>query len=130
MRSLIDRLRQWAKALKRQILLLWLCCRHPDMPRLPKLIGLSIVLYAISPIDLIPDFIPVLGLLDDVLLLPLGIALAIRLTPPALLVECARQADELRDKRIESKARWWVAALIVAIWIAAAKLLWTLNFPT
>ncbi|HZG76132.1 MAG TPA: YkvA family protein, partial [Paenibacillus sp.] len=78
---MIARLRAWAKELKRQLLALYLAAKRPDTPRYAKWVAAAVVLYAFSPIDLIPDFIPVLGMLDDVVLVPLGVWLAIRLVP-------------------------------------------------
>lgn len=124
MKTLLSTLRAWAKALKRQIILLWLCCRQPDMPWPARLVGIAVVLYAVSPVDLIPDFIPVLGLLDDLLLLPLGIALAVRLTPAELIQRCRPQAERLADTRIGGRGRWVAAAIIVALWVLLAALVW------
>ena len=80
--------------LKREIHALYLACRHPDTPWYAKLCALLVVGYALSPIDLIPDFIPVLGYLDDLLLLPLGIALVLRMIPEPVLNECRAQAKQ------------------------------------
>jgi uncharacterized membrane protein YkvA (DUF1232 family) len=97
-----------------RLLALWKLLRHRDTPRAPKLIALLVLAYALSPIDLIPDFIPVLGQLDDLILVPMGIALAVRLTPPHLwqarLAEAEASTDQL--PRV-----WWGVALIVAIWL-------------
>ncbi|SFW49357.1 MULTISPECIES: YkvA family protein [Pseudomonas] len=119
MATLLEHLRQWARALKRQTMTLWFCYRHRQTPWLPKWIAIIVVAYALSPIDLIPDFIPVLGYLDDLILLPLGIWLAIRLMPPAVLAECeakARQWQETDGQRPVDKR---AAALIVLTWVAA-----------
>ena len=124
MSNLLQTLRTWARRLKRQIILLWLCCREPDMPLLAKLLGLGVVLYAVSPVDLIPDFIPILGLLDDLLLLPLGIALAVRLTPHSVIERCRPEAERLVDTRIGGRGRWIAGALIVVLWLALAVMLW------
>lgn len=113
---MIQRLKTWAKRLKANLILLWLCCREPDMPWLPKGVALVTVAYAISPIDLIPDFIPVLGYLDDVILLPLGIALAMRLIPDPLLVRCRPQAQAMAGQRVSLKGRWIMAGVFVLIW--------------
>lgn len=113
-------LKQRARALKDQTYVLYLAARHPGTPWYAKLLVAAIVAYALSPIDLIPDFVPVLGLLDDLLLIPLGIALAIRLVPPAVLAECRAQAQE-RRKLVSRVA----GAVIVVIWLAVAGLgLW------
>lgn len=124
MKKLLSTLRAWAKALKRQIILLWLCCRQADMPWPAKLVGIAVVLYAISPVDLIPDFIPLLGLLDDLLLLPLGIALAVRLTPAELIQRCRPQAERMADTRVGGRGRWVAAAIIVLVWVLLAVLIW------
>lgn len=121
----VKRLKSWAKALKANLLLLWLCCRQPDMPWRPKVAALVTVAYAVSPVDLIPDFIPVLGFLDDVLLLPLGIMLALRLTPPALVERCRPQAQAMAGQRIAFKGRWVMAASIVGVWLIVAAYGWT-----
>jgi uncharacterized membrane protein YkvA (DUF1232 family) len=113
---MIQRLKAWAKRLKANLILLWLCCREPDMPWLPKVVALVTVAYAISPIDLIPDFIPVLGYLDDVILLPLGIALAMRLIPDALLLRCRPQALAMAGQRVSLSGRWIMAGVFVLIW--------------
>jgi uncharacterized membrane protein YkvA (DUF1232 family) len=116
----LDGLRQRARALKDQTHVLYLAARHPGTPWYAKLLVAGIVAYAFSPIDLIPDFIPVLGLLDDLVLIPLGILLAIRLVPPAVLAECRARAQE-RGKRVSRVA----GAVIVALWLTLAALgLW------
>lgn len=115
----VARLKAWAKRLKTQLILLWLCCRQADMPLAPKLVALTTVAYAFSPIDLIPDFIPLLGYLDDLLLVPLGISLALRLTPAALLDRCQAEAQHLAGTRIAFNGRWLAAALVVLLWAGA-----------
>lgn len=96
------------------LLALWKLFKHPDTPWAPKLVAIAVLAYAVSPIDLIPDFIPVLGLLDDLVLLPLGVALAVRLTPTALwqarLAEAQASADKL--PRI-----FWGAAVVLVVWL-------------
>ena len=80
------------------LLALWKLFKHPDTPRAPRWIAIAVVAYALSPIDLIPDFIPVLGQLDDLVLLPLGIALAVKLTPEPLWQARLREAEASRDQ--------------------------------
>jgi uncharacterized membrane protein YkvA (DUF1232 family) len=113
----VKRLKAWARNLKAQLLLLWLCCRQPDMPWPPKVVALVTVAYAVSPIDLIPDFIPVLGFLDDVILLPLGIALALRMIPQPLQQRCRAEAQAMAGERITFSGRWLMTGVIVAIWL-------------
>lgn len=112
-----SRLKAWARRLKTRLILLWLCCREPDMPWLPKIVALVTVGYALSPIDLIPDFIPVLGFLDDVILLPIGIWLALRLIPAALQRRCQPAAEAMAGQRISFSGRWVMAAVVVAVWV-------------
>jgi uncharacterized membrane protein YkvA (DUF1232 family) len=97
-----------------RLLALWKLVRHRDTPRAPKLIALLVLAYALSPIDLIPDFIPVIGLLDDVILVPMGIALAVRLTPPHLWQARMAEAEASADKL---PRLWWGVLLIVLIWL-------------
>ena len=96
------------------LLALWKLFKHPDTPWAPKLVAIAVLAYALSPIDLIPDFIPVLGLLDDILLLPLGVALAVRLTPEHLWQARLAEAEAGRDKLPHLM---WGAALIVLLWL-------------
>ena len=109
-------LRQWARTLKRDVVALYLAARDRRVPWYAKVVAAWVAAYALSPIDLIPDFIPVLGYLDDVILVPLGIALAIRLIPPALLEE-HRAAAASRAQRPISRVG---AAVIIALWLALA----------
>ena len=112
-------LRDWARALKRQTLTLYYATRDPRTPWYAKVVAGLIVAYAISPIDLIPDFIPVLGYLDEVILLPLALSLAIRLIPEAVLAD-ARVRAERAAERPTSRA---AAVVIIALWILIATLL-------
>jgi len=112
------RLEHWARALKRMALALWIAARDPRTPFAAKLVALATSAYAFSPIDLIPDFIPVLGLLDDLLLVPAGLWLAIKLIPPALMDEF-RAAAETQNRPISRAA----AAIVVVLWIVAATVL-------
>jgi uncharacterized membrane protein YkvA (DUF1232 family) len=97
-----------------RLLALWKLVRHRDTPRAPKLIALFVLAYALSPIDLIPDFIPVIGLLDDVILVPMGIALAVRLTPPHLWQARMAEAEASADKL---PRLWWGVLFIALIWL-------------
>ena len=115
---LFEEIKRRAKQLKAEVLALYLAARHPATPWYAKLLVAAIVAYALSPIDLIPDFVPVLGYVDELLLLPLGVALAIRLIPPEVLTECrAKAADTLAHDRPVS---WVAAGAIVGLWIALA----------
>jgi uncharacterized membrane protein YkvA (DUF1232 family) len=119
----LKRLQLWARTLKQDVVALYLAARDPRVPWYAKVVAACVVAYALSPIDLIPDFIPVLGYLDDILLVPLGIALAIRLIPPALLEEHRKTAAERDARRPTSRVG---AAIIIGIWVALgiASILW------
>lgn len=120
--SLLATLRRHARQLKADTLALYLAARHPETPWYAKLLVAAIVAYALSPIDLIPDFIPVLGYVDDLLLLPLAIALAIRLVPTAVLAECREQARQrLAGGKPVSRL---AGAVVVLIWLGMAGWLW------
>ncbi|MBO9355738.1 DUF1232 domain-containing protein [Bordetella petrii] len=111
-------LKTWARRIKRDGVTLWFAVRSPRTPWYAKALGLFVVGYALSPIDLIPDFIPVLGYVDDVLLLPALIWLAIRLLPPDVLADARQQADDwMRTKGSKPRSRVG-AAVIVILWLA------------
>ena len=119
--------KQRVSELKSAIVALYLAGRHPATPWYAKLLAAGVVAYAFSPIDLIPDFIPVLGLLDDLVLLPLGIALAVKLVPKAVMTECRTRAVQLtKDARPASRV---AAAAIVAIWLALLALAIVWAYP-
>ena len=101
--------------LRTMLIALWKLFKHPQTPRAPKVLAIAVLAYAVSPIDLIPDFIPVLGLLDDLILLPLGVALVVRLTPKPLWQACLREAEASKDKL---PRLWWGAAAVLLLWAA------------
>lgn len=118
---MMDRLKQWAIALKHNVYALYLAYHHKDVPLMAKVVAVIVVAYALSPIDLIPDFIPVIGYLDDFLLVPLGIALAIWLIPEAVWKECQETAKASTLETLpRSKA---AAAVVIAIWILMTLLI-------
>jgi uncharacterized membrane protein YkvA (DUF1232 family) len=114
--GLLDRLRDRGRVLKRDTYALYLVARHPGTPWYAKVLAAAVVTYALSPFDLIPDFIPVLGYLDDIIIVPLGIAMVLRLVPAGVLADCREQAQT----RIERPVSWVGAAFIVAVWLLAA----------
>jgi uncharacterized membrane protein YkvA (DUF1232 family) len=117
---LLSSLKQRARHLKSETLALWLAARHPGTPWYAKLLVAGIVAYALSPIDLIPDFIPVLGYLDDLILIPLGIVVAVRMIPRPILEECrARARETMASARPVSRV---AALVIVGVWLAATAL--------
>ena len=117
---MLEELKQRARYLKAETFALYLAARDPRTPWYAKLAVAGIVAYAFSPIDLIPDFVPVLGYLDDLVLIPAGIALAMKLVPDQVLMECRAQAQEIiqNGKPVSRVA----AAVIVVIWLALAAL--------
>ena len=121
---LADSLRRWAKAIKRDGVTLWFATRHSGVPWYTKALGIFVVAYALSPIDLIPDFIPVLGYLDDVILLPGLIWLAVRMIPAPVLADCRDLADQWMKTKGGKPTSRVGAALIVLVWIGATAALW------
>lgn len=125
-----DKLRTWAKRIKRDGVTLWFAGKHPATPWYAKALGVFVVAYALSPIDLIPDFIPVLGYVDDVLLLPALIWLAIRLLPPGVVADCRHQADEwmrTRGAKPSSRAGAFAILLLWASVVGAALWFWLVS---
>jgi uncharacterized membrane protein YkvA (DUF1232 family) len=119
--SLLTRAKPWARAVRRDVLALWFAARDRRVAWHVKALCAAIAAYALSPIDLIPDFIPVLGYLDEIILLPLAILLAVRLVPPSLMAEFRAQAEQLSDRPVSRAA----AVAIVLLWIgAAAAIAW------
>lgn len=110
--------KNWARGIKRDIVALWLAARDLRVPRYAKVLAAVVAAYALSPIDLIPDFIPILGYLDDLLIVPLGIWAAVRLVPKAIM-------EELREKAVEHRRPVSTAGLIavLAIWTIGLTLL-------
>jgi len=111
---MIQTWRAKVRQLKLEIVALYYATRHPQTPWAAKLLALLVVGYALSPIDLIPDFIPVLGYLDDLILLPLGILLVLKLIPTSVLDECRQQAQNRID--VAKPLRWVVGGVIVLVW--------------
>jgi uncharacterized membrane protein YkvA (DUF1232 family) len=124
MKGILDRLRRWARTLKRQTMLLWFCYQHPQTPWLPKWVSAFVVANELSPIDLIPDFIPVLGYLDDLIILPLGILLAVRLIPQSVLEECQVKAREWAESHVQRPVSRLAAVLVVLAWLVIAVGTW------
>ena len=123
--SFVARAKRWADTVKRDVLALWLAARDPRVPWYVKALCAAIAAYALSPIDLIPDFIPVLGYLDEVILLPLAIILAVRLVPTDLMAEFRAKAQLIADRPASRVA----AVVIIAIWVAAAAVIIWMFWP-
>ncbi len=120
--NLLGRLRSWASSMKRDAVALSLAVSDRRTPWYAKAVAVLVVAYALSPIDLIPDFVPVLGMLDDLILLPLGIALVVKLMPEGLIAEFRQEADT-RGRMPRSYAG---AAVVVLLWLLSALLVWRL----
>ena len=123
-----DTLRMWAKRIKLDGVPQWFAGKHPKTPWYAKALGLFVVAYALSPIDLIPDFIPVLGYVDDVLMLPGLIWLTLQLLPPDVLTECRRHADAWMQRQ-GAKPSMAGAVLVVALWLLGGIALWVWLRP-
>lgn len=115
---MIERARQWARLMKRDVHAVYLAARDPRVPWYAKALGLCVAGYAVSPIDLIPDFVPVLGYLDDVILVPLGIMLVVKLIPPEIMAEHRTLAAAAQNRPASRTA----AAVIAVIWAACVAL--------
>ena len=123
---MFDLLKKWAQDMKRDILALYLAARDPRVPWYAKALAALVAAYALSPVDVIPDFIPVLGYLDDMIILPLGIATVVRLIPGEVMADLRLKAEE----RILTRPRSRVGALVVVLlWVVVAALLvrWIYN---
>jgi uncharacterized membrane protein YkvA (DUF1232 family) len=124
----LDRLSSWARSIKRDALAIYLAARDPRVPRAAKLLAAAVAAYAFSPIDLIPDFIPVLGYLDDVILVPLGILLVVRAIPPEIMAEHRAAAQRMSERPVSRAAAAaivlvWLIGLAVTAWMVRACLL-------
>ncbi len=111
------RLRDWARLIKRDVHALYLAARDPRVPWYAKALAALVAGYALSPVDLIPDFIPIVGYLDDVILVPLGIVAVIRLIPPEVMTEHRVVASAAQVRPVSRAA----AIVVIGIWVAAAS---------
>jgi uncharacterized membrane protein YkvA (DUF1232 family) len=115
---MLSRIKTWAQNLKRDSHAVYLASRDPRVPWHAKVLAVAVAAYALSPIDLIPDFIPVVGYLDDLIVVPLGIWLVVSLIPDEVMAECRTKADEVGQRPV---SRAGMIAIIV-VWIVAAVL--------
>jgi uncharacterized membrane protein YkvA (DUF1232 family) len=120
--QLLKVLRARARVLKRDTYALYLAVRDSRTPWYAKAVATAVVAYAVSPFDLIPDFIPVIGYLDDLIIVPLGIRLAIKLIPEPILAECRQRAQAAAGQPVSRAG----AAFMIAVWVALAA--WALLF--
>ena len=122
--SALDSAKQWARGIKRDVVALWIAARDLRVPWYAKATAGAVAAYALSPIDLIPDFIPIIGYLDDLLIVPVGIMLAVKLVPTNLMQEFREEA--MRREKPVSKVG---LAFIIALWALAALVLTWLFWP-
>lgn len=119
-----DRIRSWASSIKCEGIALWFAVRDPRTPMLPKVLCAIVVAYALSPIDLIPDFIPILGFVDDALLLPGLMWLAIKAMPQNLLIEYRQKANDWMQNGGSLPKSFAGAVVIVLLWMGSLGLVW------
>ena len=116
-------IRRWARRIKRDVMSVYFAARDPRTPWAVRMLAFAVAAYALSPIDLIPDFIPILGYLDDLLIVPLGLLLVMKFTPEAVLADARARADTL----LERPSSRGMAALIILIWVVClVALFWWL----
>ena len=115
---IVEELKRWAGRLKVEVYALYLAYRDPRVPLYARIFAACVVGYAFSPIDLIPDMIPVLGYLDDLIVIPLGVAIAIRMIPSQVLEECREKSRSVQDRPVNRAA----AVVVVAVWVVLAVL--------
>jgi uncharacterized membrane protein YkvA (DUF1232 family) len=124
--SLLGKMKTWARGIKRNVFVLFLAYRDPRVPWYAKLFAALVVAYAFSPIDLIPDFIPILGYLDDLIIVPLGIALALKMIPPVVVEQCRVRAEEIRNNG--KPKNWITGAIFILVWVLLAVWLGSLCY--
>lgn len=122
--GILKSIRRWAGRIKRDVITLWFAWRNPATPSLVKVLCAVVVAYALSPIDLIPDFIPILGLIDDALLLPGLIWLALRQVPADILGTSRRDGEAWIAQKRQKLRHYGGAVIVVAIWIGAGWAAW------
>jgi uncharacterized membrane protein YkvA (DUF1232 family) len=116
----MGRLSTWAKALKRDVMTLWFALRHPQTPWYVRGFAGVLTAYALSPIDLIPDFIPILGYLDDLIIVPAGVWLLLRMVPNQVLIDSRAQADQWLLQGREKPVSLLGFAIVLTVWCAVA----------
>ena len=125
---MLARARQWARHIKRDVLVVYFAARHPATPLAVRLLALAIAAYALSPIDRIPDFVPILGLLDELILVPIGLWIALKLVPAPLMAEFRNTADLAVERPVSRLG----AALIIGLWALIgtfiALQIWALRY--
>jgi uncharacterized membrane protein YkvA (DUF1232 family) len=123
--QMLSRWKQRAQTIRRDTHALYLAARDPRVPWYAKALAVAIAAYALSPIDMIPDFIPVLGYLDDLIIIPAGVALVVRLIPPEIMAQHRSTADNAETRPISRAG----ATAIVIIWLLAAAIATVFLLP-
>lgn len=113
---MLERAKSWARSVKRDAVAIWIAARDPRVPWYAKAMAAAVAAYALSPIDLIPDFIPVIGYLDDLVIVPLGILLVVAMIPAELMAEFRAEAA----RRLERPRSSWAAGVFITVWLAMA----------
>ena len=126
---MISNLKNWARRIKRDGVMLWFACRDPRTPRWLKALAFFVVAYALSPIDLVPDFIPVLGFVDDVLLLPVLIWFIVRHLPAVIAQDCRLQAEAWMAERQAKPVSRAGLVLVLLVWAGVGWGLWRYFKP-
>ena len=116
----LERAKTWARSIKRDVVAVYIAAKDSRTPLIVKVLAVVVAAYALSPIDLIPDFIPILGYLDDLIIVPIGLMLVIRLLPPEVLASARMQASEY----LAEPTNYWAAGLIMVIWLLLAAAGW------
>lgn len=122
---LLENFKSKAQALKRDALAVWYASYDKRTPWYARLLAVVVAAYALSPVDLVPDFIPVLGYLDDLILIPAGIALTLRLIPPEVMTVARNKAESSLAK----PSPWWMTLIIIIVWVGVLALLLHLLHP-
>ena len=112
---MLNQLKLWAKKLKKQLFILYLAYKDERVSWYTKVFTACVVAYAFSPIDLIPDFIPVLGYIDDIIIVPLGIMIALKMLPKNVIEDCTLKAEELIQN--EKPQNWVAGSIIIIVWL-------------
>jgi uncharacterized membrane protein YkvA (DUF1232 family) len=123
--NLLEKLKSRARRLKTDTLAVWFAARDPRTPWSARVVALLVTAYAFSPIDLIPDFVPVLGYLDDLVIIPAGIVLAVKLIPPEVMDDARLRSEVQAAKPVN----WWAGVLILAIWLTLVYLIGRALLP-
>ena len=116
----MNHLKTWAQSLKRDVMTLWFALRHPQTPWYARLFAAFVTAYALSPVDLIPDFIPVLGYVDDLILVPVGVWLLLRMVPDRVLADSREQAHAWFRQQQQKPRSLMGLAIVLAVWSLAA----------